>query len=584
MPIKTYSKTTKKAKTSPVTAKVKGHESYSVPNFGGGYSLKLSPIDYLERFLILGTEGTHLNLGDVEKQLKPASANLIGLVGKDPDLVINKIKEISSQKRAISNDPAIYALALCASHPKLEVRKKALEILPDVCRTGTHLFHFAEIINGMRGWGRGLRTAISDWYNNRSWDNLVYQTLKYRQRDGWSHKDLLILSHPKFDASNLKGRNHNYNQIKETIALKNGLANYIVNRKEDSNDKATETLMNLCKNAEESKGSKQILAFMEIQSWKESEKSKEQKSRLIKLIEFASLTHEMIPTWYKNDPEVQEALLQEMPLMATIRQLNAMTASGLIAPFSSAIKIVEDRLTNAENLRKAGIHPLQVFVAQRVYDQGKGFKGQLTWKPVAKVSGILEDCFNLSFSTAPVVGKNFMFSVDVSGSMSGLFQNYPVYYCEVAACIALAMVKREPNSMAMCFSDRLHVLPYTKNTSLKEAVGMSKKHCTGSTNAGLPIEYAIKNKLPVDCFVHITDNDYNKGEHPLVLTERFRNKMNLPKTRLMSVGLTPSSYGTVGFASESDPYSMDIKGFDPTIPTIIQKFTSDSALVVPEED
>ena len=595
MAISTYSKakTKKKTNSNSVTEKVKGHESFSVPNFGGGYSLKLTPADCLERFLVLGTEGMHYNIGDVSNLLPEHTKNIVSLVGKNPDLVINKIKEISSQKRALSNDPAIYALALCASHPKLEVREKALSILPEVCRTGTHLFHFAEMVNGMRGWGRGLRTAISNWYNNRSWDNLVYQTLKYRQRDVWSHKDLLILSHPRFDASNLKGRNHNYNQIKETIALKNGLANYIVNRKEDSNDKATETLMNLCKNAEESKGSKQILAFIEIQSWKESEKSKEQKSRLIKLIEFASLTHEMIPTWFKNDPEVQEALLQEMPLGATIRILNQMTASGLIKPFSPVIPIIEKRLTDPELLRKTGTHPLQVFTAKAIYDSGHGLSGNLTWKPETKISGILEDCFDLSFTTAPATNKNFLFSVDVSGSMSSpitkmdtktrKYITYPFTYCDIAACIALAMVKREPNSYAMCFSNQLNHLPYTKNTSLNEAVKMAKKFNTGTTNAGLPIEYAIQNKLPVDCFVHITDNDYNTGKHPLTLTEQFRKKMDLPKTRLMSVGLTPVGYGTVGFAKETDPYSLDVHGFDPSIPTIIQKFCSDTALVEEED-
>ena len=51
----------------------------------------------------------------------------------------------------------------------------------------------------------------------------------------------------------------------------------------------------------------------------------------------------------------------------------------------------------------------------------------------------------------------------------------------------------------------------------------------------------------------------------------------------MSVGLTPVGYGTVGFAKETDPYSLDVHGFDPSIPTIIQKFCSDTALVEEED-
>ncbi len=564
MSIKTYSKSVKKESKNKgsVNKKITGHESYSVPNYGGGYSLQSSPEDCLERFLILGTAGAKYHIGAAKANLTEENTkNIRSLIKSHSTLVLHKIKEVSVQKRAISNDPAIYALALCAAYPDKNVRSKALDLLPIVCRTGTHLFHFAELISGMRGWGRGLRTAIGDWYLTKDFDSLVYQTLKYRQRDGWSVKDLIILSHPK---TNNK--------------LKNSLFNYIVN--------GNETIYNDALFSPESKGAKQIVAFIEISKWKEDEKSKNQKSRLIDLILFSDLTHEMIPTWYKNEPEVQEALLQKMPLMATIRQINAMTASGLIAPFSKATKTIVDRITDSKIVSKAGIHPLQVLVASRVYNQGRGIKGQLTWKPDPKISAALEETFELAFKSAPATGKNFMISVDVSGSMAGQFQEFPIRYCEVAACIALTMVKREPNTYTMCFSNKLNVLNLTEKDTLKSATDKALRYNVGTTNAGLPIEYAINNKLDVDAFLHITDADFNSGKSPLTLTEEFRRKMNKPKTRLMSVGLVAQNYSTVGFAQESDPYSMDILGFDSSIPTIINKFCSDSnsAPVVEEEE
>jgi 60 kDa SS-A/Ro ribonucleoprotein len=51
-------------------------------------------------------------------------------------------------------------------------------------------------VQQFRGWGRGLRRAVGDWYLARESDQLAYQVLKYRQREGWSHRDLLRLSHP----------------------------------------------------------------------------------------------------------------------------------------------------------------------------------------------------------------------------------------------------------------------------------------------------------------------------------------------------------------------------------------------------
>ncbi len=49
----------------------------------------------------------------------------------------------------------------------------------------------------MRGWGRGLRRAVAGWYTALAPDALAYQTTKYAQRNGWSHRDVLRLAHPK---------------------------------------------------------------------------------------------------------------------------------------------------------------------------------------------------------------------------------------------------------------------------------------------------------------------------------------------------------------------------------------------------
>ena len=67
----------------------------------------------------------------------------------------------------------------------------------EVCRIGTHLFHFAEYVNALRGWGRGLRNAVGRWYLEQEADKLACQVVEYQQRDSWSHADLLRLAHPK---------------------------------------------------------------------------------------------------------------------------------------------------------------------------------------------------------------------------------------------------------------------------------------------------------------------------------------------------------------------------------------------------
>jgi hypothetical protein len=47
-----------------------------------------------------------------------------------------------------------------AAHGSPEAKALAFQNLAKVCRIGTHLFHFAEYVNALRGWGRGLRNAV----------------------------------------------------------------------------------------------------------------------------------------------------------------------------------------------------------------------------------------------------------------------------------------------------------------------------------------------------------------------------------------------------------------------------------------
>ncbi len=41
-----------------------------------------------------------------------------------------------------------------------------------------------------------MKTAIANWYNTKSVDDVAYQAVKYREREGYSHKRLLQTAHP----------------------------------------------------------------------------------------------------------------------------------------------------------------------------------------------------------------------------------------------------------------------------------------------------------------------------------------------------------------------------------------------------
>jgi 60 kDa SS-A/Ro ribonucleoprotein len=64
-------------------------------------------------------------------------------VREDGPRAVAEIVHVSTKGRAPKNDPALYALAIAARLGDVETRRAALEALPQVARTGTHLFQFA---------------------------------------------------------------------------------------------------------------------------------------------------------------------------------------------------------------------------------------------------------------------------------------------------------------------------------------------------------------------------------------------------------------------------------------------------------
>src|SRR5213075_120197 len=201
---------------------------------------------------------------------------------------VTRIVEISDAGRAPKNDPAIFALALVVTHGDAPAKAHAFANLGKVCRISTHLFHFAEYVNAMRGWGRGLRNAVAGWYVEREADALAHQAVKYQQRDGWSHGDLLRLAHPKAPS-----REHEA-VFRWMLAGTDQLGEREVKRKVRGEER-------VAKYAAAGELPKLIAAF-------EQAKKASSKDEIVKLITEHDLPREAIPTQWLNEVAVWDAL------------------------------------------------------------------------------------------------------------------------------------------------------------------------------------------------------------------------------------------------------------------------------------
>jgi 60 kDa SS-A/Ro ribonucleoprotein len=513
-------------------------------NNAGGFSFSVDDMTRLQRFLILGSEGTYYvgereltrqNLATLERLLDAGR-------GRD---VVDAIATVSKAGRAAKNDPALFALARCSAASDVAVRQYALGRLPDVARTGTHLLHFVQYVKQFRGFGRAYKGALADWFNAKDEEALAYQLLKYQQRDGYSQRDLLRLAHPK--------------TASET---RNALYHWVVKGWPDVGpDEHPEKV--LC----------QIWAY-------ERAKRAANAKEVAQLIRAYRLPREAVPTEHLNAVEIWEALLEDMPLEAMMRNLATMTRVGLLKPLSDAMSTIIQRLTDQERVKRAHLHPIKILAALLTYKSGKGVRGQQTWEPVTPIVDALDKAFYASFASVEASGKRVLIAIDVSGSMHGTSVNgIAGLNCHTAAA-AMAMVSaraewKEINGIAVPqyhvigFDTHVYQMAISPQQRLDDVVRVVASHGGGGTDCSLPFTWLGTNKVDVDAVITLSDSESWYGNsHPSQALQRYRQQVGHP-VRAINIQMAATR---VTNNDPGDRDALEATGFDTTTPQVISSF------------
>lgn len=496
-----------------------------VENSAGGYAFPVDCWKRLDRFLILGNEGGSYYATERKLTQENASA-VIECHAADRVRTIMRIVDVSFGGRAPKNDPAIFALAMLSRDPL------ALEVMPKVCRIGTHLFQFMEAAKHFRGRGRAFNAAIRKWYESKDLRELSYQVSKYQQRDGWSHRDILRLIKPKTDN---EIRNHIYSWITDKDCGE------IIGREEVTPLYAKDS-------AEDATSARQI----------------------VMLIRDHDLVRECIPTQWLNEREVWEALLEKMPMTAMVRNLGKMSSVGLLSPMSNTCRTVADRLVDRDKLKQSRLHPLAILMALFTYRAGHGIRGSLTWNPDSHVVDALNEAFYLSFENVEPTGKKHLLAIDISGSMTcGSIAGSFLTPRDASAAMAMLAVRIEPATHVTVFSRELSPIFLSRTQRLDSAVETINKMRMGGTDCAKPMLYALENGIDVDVFVVYTDSETWAGKiHPVQALQQYREKMN-PKAKLIVCGMVSNGFS---IADPDDGGMLDVVGFDTAAPQIMADF------------
>lgn len=535
--------TTINVRATPQTVQA---DERQVANSAGGYTFTIDDTAQLRRFLVLGTSGGTYYTGD--RELTKGNAEIVLRFARErTSELVDILVELSVAGRAPKQNPTIFALAAAAGLGDDDGRRKALAAVPRVCRTGTHLFLFARYVEQFRGWGRGLRDAVGRWYEDKPTRDLAYQMVKYRQREGWSHRDLLRLAHPATGG----------------LAEKAALYGWVCGR-EDAPDGLPAAF-------------EAAQSATTVKEW-------------TTLIESSLLSWEMLPDAALAERGVWEALIDKgMPQTALMRQLPRLTRLGALGRMSARTAAVAKQLADPERLRKARVHPVNVLVAARTYASGRSARGDAEWSPVGQITDALDAAFYAAYGAVEPAGKRTLLALDVSGSMAmAAISGMPLTPREASAALALVTAATEPNHLIVGFTsgqpnqgffmsrarmdeiNGLTELAISPRQRLDDAIRAVSDLEFGATDCALPMVWALEHNVAVDTFIVYTDNETWAGSiHPHQALQRYRERTGID-ARLAVVAMTATNFS---IADPSDPRMLDIAGFDSAVPTLLSDFS-----------
>lgn len=525
---------TQNSRVTPQTQPIPGREKEMTKNNAGGFTFTLDKWSVLNRFLILGSESNTYYVSS-KKLTEQNIKNALNCIEENPQRVLDTVIDISKAGRAPKNDQAIFLLAALLTHSKnSKVKREVVAKLPEVCRTGTHLFTFVHYVNDMRGWGRIVRDAVSKWYSMDP-GKLEYQMIKYKGRtvegtgNQWTHRDVLRSAH-----------------VKPVSEQHNALFRWAVK------GSVSEEL-------------KLISVYEELMATDNKERAKQ-------LITEHKIPHDAWPTHLKNNIDVWRGALKDLPLTALIRNLGKLTNIGILKRGEfHELELIIDKLTDKKYIEKSRIHPMNALVAMKTYTQGHGFKGSLTWDPVRRIVDALEETFYLSFGNVESTGKRTLLALDVSGSMSQALPGAPMISCaEGVACMSMITARVEPRYEIMGFSSEFRGLDISPRMTLGEICRRVQSWTFSSTDCSLPMIWAKQNNLDFDTFCVYTDNETWAGRiQPNQALVQYRNT-NVKDAKLVVVGMTSTNFS---IADPKDPGMIDVVGFDPATPQVISEFS-----------
>ncbi|XP_076114673.1 RNA-binding protein RO60-like [Mytilus galloprovincialis] len=541
---------------------------------------EVSDIEKLKRFLCLGTELAYYKANSQHRKFSRSEVQAIDRLIQENKghEVVECIRKISLQGRACKQNPALYALAVCARSNDENTKHNAYRVLNDVCRIPTHLFQFikyCEEMNGHEtGWGRAQRQAVSKWYKqfvevgsngHKTPLKLAYLVTKFRRRYKWSHKDVIRLAH-------VRSKNK---AVRITLQYALGKPLEVADSKE----------------------SLEVTEF--LSAVKEAKRCsvkqmKEDEGRLCEYIACYQLSWEHVPNQFlKYSVKVWNVLFRTMPMTAMIRNLGKMSSFGMHTGEPATdfwVQHVVDRLDDDIQLARARIHPLTLLIALNHYELGLQRNQRIKWHPNPRIIAALQNAFIRSTRLIQPEGRKYLMAVSVGENMQKSICGSTITAAVAASAMVYSTVQTEDVEVIL-FTNRIEDA-FTATISREDNLQTIKEKIfqipreTGSDyikqDLSVPFIWAASRKKKFDAIMVFTDSITSCGFiHPAEALKQYTQYMTIPDYRFVVVAMTSDKYSV---AAPDSVHNLDVVGFDTMTPGIIMDFVENSQQTFKDHD
>lgn len=287
-------------------------------------------------------------------------------------------------------------------------------------------------------------------------------------------------------------------------------------------------------------------------------------------------------------PEVPFQLLTALPLTTahwsaialrsgwttTRMNLNTFARHGVFDPLRNpdaarATREVAARLADPALVRKAGAYPFQLLAAVRAAGDAV---------PVV-IADALRAAMEAAVANVPALGMDVVVAPDVSGSMhspvTGVRKGATtaVRCIDAAALITAAVLRRNPRTLVVPFSDRADVLALDADAGILANAETLAALPSGGTDCATPVALLNRQGRRADLVVLVSDNEswagfQNARAGTGLAREWSAFKARNPRARLVCLDLQPNP----AVQARTQPDVMNIGGFSDAVFDLVELF------------